>query len=154
MQRRCCTAWGKWWWNQILTGFLIHAPVFFLRYLWQPDAYLYSQSCAIHRLGPNEFIYIYWLPYMNCNSVKIFEIVACCIYIFVQYNNNPFGKKQISKSSTQEQCVTYLAAKQMDIFVSHKLTSSEQSTCVFPWLYSVWPLRHVRTWDLIEISLG
>jgi hypothetical protein len=31
-------------------------PTFFPRYLWQTDAYLYSQSCEIHRLGPNEFI--------------------------------------------------------------------------------------------------
>jgi hypothetical protein len=51
------------------------------RYLWPTDAYLYSQSCEIHRLGPNGFIQIDWFPYMNCNN---FEIVACCVYIFVQ----------------------------------------------------------------------
>ena len=28
-------------------------PYLFLRYLWSTDAYLYSQSCEIHRLGPN-----------------------------------------------------------------------------------------------------
>ena len=31
-------------------------PYFFLRYLWPTDAFLYSQSCEIHRLVPNEFI--------------------------------------------------------------------------------------------------
>jgi hypothetical protein len=30
--------------------------------LWPTDAYLYSQSCEIHRLGPNEFISIDWFP--------------------------------------------------------------------------------------------
>jgi hypothetical protein len=30
-------------------------PTFFLKYLWLTDAYLYSQSCEIHRLGPNPF---------------------------------------------------------------------------------------------------
>lgn len=29
---------------------------FFLRYLWATDAYLYSHSCEIHRLEPNELI--------------------------------------------------------------------------------------------------
>jgi hypothetical protein len=64
----CRAAWGKWWSHQILTGFLIHTQLLFLRYLW-PDAYLYSQSCEIHRLGPNAFILINWFPYLNCNSV-------------------------------------------------------------------------------------
>ena len=50
----CRTAW---WSHQILTCFLIHA-------------YLYSQSCEIHRLGTKEFISIDWFPYMNFNSVK------------------------------------------------------------------------------------
>ena len=35
----------------------------FLRYLWPTDAYLYSQSCEIHRLLLNEFISIDWFPY-------------------------------------------------------------------------------------------
>jgi hypothetical protein len=64
----CHAAWDKWWSHKILTGFLIHAPTYFLSYLWITDAYLYSQSCEIHRLGPkfqlNDFL--------NCNSVKIF----------------------------------------------------------------------------------
>jgi hypothetical protein len=47
--------WGKWRSHQILTGFLIHAPSL-LRYLWPTHAYLYSQSCEIYRLVPNEFI--------------------------------------------------------------------------------------------------
>ena len=29
-------------------------PLWGLSYLWTTDAYLYSQSCEIHRLGPNE----------------------------------------------------------------------------------------------------
>ena len=29
--KMCCSAWGKWWSHQILTGFLIHAPTFFLK---------------------------------------------------------------------------------------------------------------------------
>ena len=44
----CCGAWGKWWSHQIVTGFLIHNPTL-RRYLWTTDAYLYSQSCDIHR---------------------------------------------------------------------------------------------------------
>ena len=70
--------------HQILTGFLIHALTFFLRYLWPTDAYLYSQSCEIHRLGPNGFISINWFPYMNCNSVKSLKLlhVASSIFVF------------------------------------------------------------------------
>jgi hypothetical protein len=67
----CRAAWSKWWSHQTLTGFLIpHAPTFFKRYLWPTDAYMYSQSCEIHRLVPNEFISIDWFPHMNCNSVR------------------------------------------------------------------------------------
>jgi hypothetical protein len=56
----CHASWGKWWSHQILTGFLIHAPNFKKRCLWPTDAYLYSHSCEIHRLGPNKFkIYIF-----------------------------------------------------------------------------------------------
>jgi hypothetical protein len=40
--RRRCAVWGKWWSHQILTGYLIHDPNYFLRYLWPTDAYLYS----------------------------------------------------------------------------------------------------------------
>jgi hypothetical protein len=50
-----------------------HPYLFWGGYLWPTD--LYSQSCQIYRLGPNEFISIDWFPYMNCNC-KIFEIVA------------------------------------------------------------------------------
>ena len=46
--------------------------------------YLCPQSCEIYRFRPNEFISIDWFPYMNCNLGKIFEIVACCVSIFVQ----------------------------------------------------------------------
>jgi hypothetical protein len=42
---------------------------YFVRYLWPTVAYLYSQSCEIHRLGPNTFISIDWFPHMNCNPV-------------------------------------------------------------------------------------
>jgi hypothetical protein len=48
----------------------------FLRYLRSTDAYLYSQSCEIHRLGPNEFITIDWFSYMNCNSVKSWKLLC------------------------------------------------------------------------------
>jgi hypothetical protein len=41
-----------------------------------------AQLCEIHRLGPNEYISIDWFHYMNC---KIVEIIACLVYIFVQY---------------------------------------------------------------------
>jgi hypothetical protein len=47
----------------------------FLRYLWLTDAYLYSQSCEIHRLEPDKSISIDWFPYMNCNSVKYFKLL-------------------------------------------------------------------------------
>jgi hypothetical protein len=56
VKEMCHAAWGKWWSHQILTGFLIYNPTFSLRYLWPTDAFLYSQSCEIHRLGPNEFM--------------------------------------------------------------------------------------------------
>ena len=46
MRRRCRTAWSKW---------LLDTDIF-QRYLWPTDAFLYSQSCEVHRLGPNEFI--------------------------------------------------------------------------------------------------
>jgi hypothetical protein len=49
MRRRCRAAWGKRWSHQILTGFLIHAPPFLLRYVWTTDAYLYYQSREKHR---------------------------------------------------------------------------------------------------------
>ena len=54
MQRRCVVLdeangghtryWLVFWSTTLL---------FFLRYLWPTDPYLYSQSCEIHRLGPN-----------------------------------------------------------------------------------------------------
>ena len=37
----------KWCEHQTLTGFLTHAPYFYLRYLRPTDAYLLSQSCEI-----------------------------------------------------------------------------------------------------------
>ena len=63
---------------------LIHDPTLFLRYLWPTDAYLYSQSCEIHRLGPSEFISIDSFPYMNCNSVKslkLLHLYFCSVYV-------------------------------------------------------------------------
>ena len=83
----CPATWGKWWSNQILTIFFIHAPTFFLRYLWPTDAYLYSQSCEIHRLGPNECIVIDWFPYINCNSIKSFKLlhVAFIFLLIVEF---------------------------------------------------------------------
>jgi hypothetical protein len=47
-------------------------PHLFLWHLWPIDANLYSQSCEIHRLVPNEFISIDWL--LNCNL----ETQKCC----------------------------------------------------------------------------
>ena len=63
-------------------------------YLWSTNAYVYSQPCQIHILGPNEFILINWYPYMNCNSVKILEIVACWVYIFVRCTSNQASARQ------------------------------------------------------------
>jgi hypothetical protein len=56
----------------------------YLRYLWPIDAYLFPQSCKIHRLWPIEFISIDWFPYMNCNSVTSFKLFHVAFYIFVQ----------------------------------------------------------------------
>ena len=42
-----------------------------------------TESCNIHRLGQNEFISIDRFPYMNFNSVKIVEIIVCCVNIVV-----------------------------------------------------------------------
>ena len=55
---------------------------FFLRYLWPTDAYLYSPSCEIHRLGPISFISIGLLPYMNCNSVKFLNLLHVVFILF------------------------------------------------------------------------
>ena len=74
----CHAALGKWWSHQILTGFPIHAPIFFK--VSVTEAYLSSQSCEIHRLGPNAFILIDGFPYMNCNSIKTLKL----LHIFVQ----------------------------------------------------------------------
>jgi hypothetical protein len=35
-----------------------HYLFFKVQYLWPTDAYLYPQSCEIHRLGPNAIILI------------------------------------------------------------------------------------------------
>jgi hypothetical protein len=62
---------------------------FFKRYLWPPtEAYLYYQSCAIHRLGPNLFISIEWFPCMICNSVKSFKLLHVEYIFFVQCTLN------------------------------------------------------------------
>ena len=57
MWRRCVTL------HEAAGGHTTYRPFFsnphlYLghRYLWPTDAYLYSQSCEIHRLRPNEFI--------------------------------------------------------------------------------------------------
>jgi hypothetical protein len=80
---------GKWWSHEILTCFVIHTPTFIL-------TYLYSQSCEIHRLGPNECIYIDWFTYMICNSLKslkllhvafIFLLNECSVIL--QIDTNP-----------------------------------------------------------------
>ena len=72
--RRRCVAMHCFW---------IHAPTFFkLRCLWPTDAYLYSQSCEVHRLGFNEFISIDWFPYINCNSVKSWKLLHF-VFIFL-----------------------------------------------------------------------
>jgi hypothetical protein len=31
VKKLCHAAWGKWWTHQLLTGFLIHSPTFFLK---------------------------------------------------------------------------------------------------------------------------
>ena len=83
VKEMCCTAWGKFWSHKTLTGFLIHTPTFFLRYLWPTDAHLYSKLCETHILGPNLFISIDWFPYMNYNSVKslkLLHVVFLCLF--------------------------------------------------------------------------
>jgi hypothetical protein len=80
MKEMCHTAWGKWWSYQILTVFLIH------KYLWPKDGYVYSQSCEIHRWGPDEFIPIDWFPYVNCNSLKLLKLLHVgFIFVFSVY---------------------------------------------------------------------
>jgi hypothetical protein len=57
-------------------------PYFFWRYLG-PDAYLYSQSGEIHRLGPNEVISMDWFPYVNCSSVTSLKLLhVAFIFLF------------------------------------------------------------------------
>jgi hypothetical protein len=55
--------------TNLFTSLLVSISLL-LKVLWPTDVYLYSQSCEIHRLGPDEFISIDWFHYMNCNSVK------------------------------------------------------------------------------------
>jgi hypothetical protein len=63
-------------------------PYLFLRYLWPTDAYLYSQSCETHRLGPHLFISIDWFAYMNCNSVKSLTLLhVAFIFLFSVHLN-------------------------------------------------------------------
>jgi hypothetical protein len=58
-------------------------PYFFLRYLWPTNAYLYSWSCEINRLGPNEFISNDRFPYNKCNSVKYLKLLhVAFIFLF------------------------------------------------------------------------
>ena len=84
VKEMCRAIWGKWWSHLILTGFLINFPSFYLRYLWPIDAYLYSQSCEINILQPNEFISIDWFPSTNCNSAKSSTFLLVAFDIFVQ----------------------------------------------------------------------
>ena len=78
--KMCLAAWGKWWSHQILTGFLIHASTFKKKYQWPTNAYLHSQSCEIHRLGPNECISIDWFPYLFFNSLKLLHFVFILLF--------------------------------------------------------------------------
>ena len=70
---------------------------FFKGYLWPTDAYVYSQSCDIHRLGPDEFDSIDWFPHMNCNSVKSLEAlyVAFILLFSIDYRLIPDGSTQL-----------------------------------------------------------
>ena len=63
-------------------------PLLFLfRCLWPTNAYLYSQSCEIHRLGPDEFISIDWFPHLNCNSVKSMKsLLGAFLYFLFSIN--------------------------------------------------------------------
>jgi hypothetical protein len=54
VKEMCWVVWGKRWSHLILTGHLNPAL---------NNAYLYSQSCEIHRLGPFEFVSVDWFPY-------------------------------------------------------------------------------------------
>ena len=75
VKEMCRTVWGKRWSHQTLTGFLIHAPTLFLGYLWPTNAYLYSQWCEIHRLGPD----------MNSvKSLKLLHVVFTFLCILQQ----------------------------------------------------------------------
>jgi hypothetical protein len=52
---------------------------------WPTHGCIPAQSCEIHRLGPNECISIDWFPYMNCNSVKLLQVVF--IFLFSIYGS-------------------------------------------------------------------
>ena len=80
----CCAACGKMVVTPDTDWFSDPCPYHFLRNVWLPDAYLYSQSCEIHRLGPNKIISIDWFPYMNCNSVKSLTFLhVAFIFLFI-----------------------------------------------------------------------
>jgi hypothetical protein len=79
----CCAARGKYMVTPDTDWFSDPLPYLFsFRYLWPTDAYLYSQSCEIHRLRPNECISIDWFSYVNFNSVKSLKLLhVAFIYI-------------------------------------------------------------------------
>jgi hypothetical protein len=83
-------------------------PLPFLKmYFWPTDAYLYSQSCEIHRRGPKELISIDWFPYMNCNSVKSLKLLRVVfIFLFSIYDHNP-GKHQLIRRRLYTECTKH-----------------------------------------------
>ena len=66
-------------------------PYFLLIYPWSTDAYLYSQSCEIHRLGPNAFISMDWFPFMNCNSVKSLKLLHFAFIFLFRVVSLPYS---------------------------------------------------------------
>ena len=78
---RCLKFWG----STQLACWLQECP----RYLRPTDAYLYSHSCEIHRLGRNAFISSDWFPYMNCNSVKSFKLLHVAFIFLFSINWEP-----------------------------------------------------------------
>ena len=101
MRRRCPAAFVKLWSHQILTGFLIHATTYVL----------HSQSCEIHRLGPNEFISIDCFPYMNCTSVKSLKLLHVQHNLYIYFGSiliAPDKNMQRHSRHTSRQWICYL----------------------------------------------
>ena len=102
-------------------------PYLFWRYLWPTDAYLYSQSCEIHRLGPNVFISIdlslslnhLVTPWWHCFFISFISspLFQFCALVCAWCIRNHFG------SPCSHVCFSNLLSKVMNSFKATRNTN-------------------------------